>query len=301
MSGRLFHRIAQLTVWRARPDSFFTSESNAIVISDLRVRFSCEKNVNAEPNKCEVIVSNLAPETRSAMEHKPLMVRLEAGYLQPDGTRQLSRMFSGDLRRASSRRDGTDWETTLQVADGDRAYRHARVGKTFKAGTTAADVAAAIATAMNITIAASALPRLRAVTFSKGKTVHGPAHREMTKLVDAVPLMAPGSAGGGTRSRWSIQDGQLQVLGDDEVRPGQAIVVSQATGMVGSPAYGSPTESKKPPTLTAKTLLFPSAVPGGSMEVVSASINGFFRIERVRHTGDTHGEDWYTDMEARPR
>jgi len=29
-------------------------------------------------------------------------------------------------------------------------------------------------------------------------------------------------------------------------------------------------------------------------------MNGFFRVEKVVHSGDTWGSDWYSELEAKP-
>jgi hypothetical protein len=101
---------------------------------------------------------------------------------------------------------------------------------------------------------------------------------------------------------WSIQDGKLQILAPDATRrSNEALIISQDAGMIGSPEYGAPSEKGKPPTLTVRTLLYPQITPGDKIQLITRTrtINGFFRVERVTHTGDTHGGDWQTSIECR--
>lgn len=303
---RLFKRYARLTVWRSKPDQFFTPEANAVIIEGLRLRFSVEKNTHSEPNKASVIVSNLSESTRTAFQSRPLLARLDAGYVQADGSLQLARIFSGDVIHGFSRREGTDWETTLQVHDGHRAFRFGLVAKSFRAGARASDVAAELCKAMGLTMSEATAARLRLASFVRGHVINGPAAREMSRLIDAIPSMVTSVSranASNPRLRWSIQDGQFQVLADDEVRPGQALDVSQLSGLIGSPDYGSPTESKGTPVLKAKMLLEARAIPGGSVRIRSVPANGYFRIEKVKHTGGTGHDDqeFYTEIEARPQ
>ena len=45
------------------------------------------------------------------------------------------------------------------------------------------------------------------------------------------------------------------------------------------------------------SLLQPLIEPGGYVQIKSKSINGeFFRVEEVTHVGDTHGNDWHTNL-----
>ena len=124
--------------------------------------------------------------------------------------------------------------------------------------------------------------------FSSGEQLYGSAADELTRL------LAPYGYG------WSIQNGRLQVLKDDEVDTSRALVISQETGLLGSPEVGAPEKDGKPPTLTIRTLLYPQVNPGQMLSVQSRAINGIYRAERVTHTGDSHGDEWFTEIEAKP-
>ena len=121
-----------------------------------------------------------------------------------------------------------------------------------------------------------------------GGLLEGPSHRNMTEL-----LAARGYG-------WSIQDGKLQILKGSDVRPETALVLSAETGLVGSPGFGSPPSKGKPPTLRARALIFPEIVPGRKIDLRATASTGLFKAVRVTHTGDTHGQDWYTEIEAVP-
>lgn len=278
--SRLFKRGVALTI--ARPQSYFVQAPNAVVLRGLRVTFSIEKKIGKQPNTCEVAVYNLSKDSRSNVDKRPIHVRLDAGYDD-----NLERLFTGDLIWSESKLDGVDWETKLQVADGARAFQHARVTRSFKPGVTLRTALAEVTGSLGLTMTKSALASSAMLTeFVSGLSLNGPAQREMTRLLAPHGLT------------WSIQDGRLQILGETEARTDQAIVVSQDAGMIGVPEYGSPTEKKKPPVLTVRMLLHPGLTPGGLIKVESRTIKGTFRVARVTHEGDTHGESWTSTVEA---
>jgi hypothetical protein len=304
MPNRLFHRTGKIIAARSRPGTpdgfistnpqYFDELPNATIIENLRFRFSVEKSVDREPNKCEIQITNLAPTTRVDLTTKPLIVTVLAGY---DGNARY--LFKGDLRFGYSKQEETEWTTILQLADGDRAFRHAQIHKSYRKGssvvTALRDVVASMGLKLDSRLGSSA--ELQA-GFASGRALTGSAAEELTQLLEPYGY------------RWSIQDGRMQILKDSEVREGEAFVINESTGMIGSPEYQVPeapstTKSGKPAArkglkLRVKMLLYPELTPGAKVAVQSESVNGTFRIERVTHEGDTYDGDWTTEFEAKP-
>lgn len=259
-------------------------QPNAIIVrSPIRVVFHIEKSLESEPNTCEMSIYNLAERTRKELEHKPMWVRVDAGYVGEE-----RRLFCGDVRWAESTHIGTEWETKMQLGDGDRQFRFGRLSKSFRSGIDARTAVTEAARAMGFRAKFSARAELELRSqFAGGLTMAGPAHRELSLLLSRFGMT------------YSIQDGELQILLGNETAPDQAILISQETGMVGTPAYGSPPEPKKPPILPVTKLLDARIKPGGRVVVASRSINGMFKVQRVVHDGDTDGPPWFTQIEAK--
>lgn len=297
--ARLFNRTSALTL--AKPTGFFAQEqANAIVIRQMRVRFKVEKHLGAEPNTATIMIDNLAERTRAALQVKPLHVRLDAGF---DG--EAARIFTGDLRHAFSTQDGPEWVTTLQVADGDRANRFARVTRSYRAGvdlrTAVTEAARALGLEVPRDVAAS--PEL-ARQFSAGLTLSGRAAAELTRLLRSRGLS------------WSVQDGQLVILSATGTTAERAIILSK--DLIGSPELGAPlvppttsssdatpgtssiVRATGKPILFARCLLHAGILPGRRVRIESAEISGLFRVHRVLHAGDTHGREWITEFEGTP-
>ena len=293
MTALLFKRGVRLTVYQPKSSTagfigqnpqFFTPQPNGIVIQNLRVQFKIEKSLEKTPNTCEITITNCSAQTRTFLNTKPLTVQLDAGYGD-----ELRYVIAGDVRHAYSKKDGGDWETVLQIAEGDRAYRYARVSRSYTKGTNVITAVREAAASMGLQLTPDVLASqdLQA-QFATGRTLQGATRDELTRL------LAPYGY------HWSIQGGQLQVLKDQNAAPGTAFSISQSTGLLDSPEYSTPEKPGKTPALKTKTLLYPELIAGATISVDSLAVSGLFRIAKLTHTGDTHGDDWCTECESTP-
>ena len=284
MSDRLYRRAARLTVARQILGYYGVPQPNATVITDLRVVFNVTKDLEKTPNAATISIYNLSEATRAEFQIKPLLVILEAGY---DGN--LQQIFKGDVRWVRSVLSGVDWITTIECGDGSRALQFARISQSYKSGVSRKNILGHLANSMGVKLPKNVTDASDMTSqFAAGVTVDGPSADQMDKLL--APL----------QRSWSIQDGELQVLSDAETLPGQAYVISQAGGMIGTPELGSPSKPGEQPTLTVQNLLYPDLRPGRKIQLDSRSLQGLFKMRKVTHDGDTHSEAWTTSIEATP-
>lgn len=287
----LYDRICKVTMMRTvlteTEQRFFLPLPDSIEVTDLRMQFDIKKSLGKTPNSCELKITNLSPRTRAEVEGPPdgLVCRIAAGH---NGVAR--HLFTGDVRLASSLKEGADWITTLQLADGGRAYGNARANRTYRAGTSMITVLKDAAKSMGLELPKELLddPAMRA-QFAAGTTLSGGLRDELTRV------LAPFGYG------WSIQDGQLTVLRDEDT-VGVEREISEGTGMIGSPAF-SPTKKTKKKAASAKmhasSILYPELTPGGRVSVIARATDGRFKISEVTHKGDTHGDEWTTEIEAK--
>ncbi len=210
-------------------------------------------------------------------------MRLSVGY---DGEENLQHLFSGDLRIADTDHSGANVETTLEMGEGDRAFQFAHVSRSYS-GVPQIKVVSDAITSLGLPVPES-LKAITALSLPFTGVVHGPAHAEVTNL------LTPAGVG------WSIQDGQFVALAAAQVREGEAVLIRQGDGMVGSPKIGASKKPGEAPMLHVKTLIDPRISAGGKIQVRSRDINGVFRVEHLEHSGDFRGKDWYTEVRARP-
>lgn len=270
--ARLFKRAAAVTVGTPR----FTA---------LDFSFSVTKSLDREPNTAEIKIWNLSETSRqSAEQAENQRVRLEAGYEIGDGT---SVIFEGNLRKASSKREGPDIVTTIEAGDGERAYRGSRVNRSFGPGTSLRAVIEALGDAMGL--GTGNLPNVASEvnfeglgdTFAEGVVISGAAREELSGLLDSAGI------------EWSVQNGNLQLLVRRRALDATAIRLSSETGLVESPAIDSEG------VMTAKALLISEIFPGRKVQIDSEFVTGFYRVTKATYTGDTAGTDWYVNIEGR--
>jgi len=293
VTQRFFKRIVRVTALRENvppnPTKFVLERTaSSLEITDLRVRFKIHRAHTKHPNQCDIIITNLATASRTNLETKPLMVQLQAGY-ENDALRLL---YTGDLRFGMTEQKHPDWETLMQLGDGDCTHRWSRVNKSYAPGTSVRTILRDCSRSMGLELPKDlAKDKSLDRSFAAGRTSHGPSREEMTKLLAPFGYT------------YSIQNGVLQVLRADQAADRTAIPIGEEFGMIGTPQFGSPPKSGKPPHMTISMLLYPELLPGHLVQLTSKVKNGLFRIETVRHEGDTHGtgvQSWTTQIEIKP-
>jgi hypothetical protein len=266
---------------------FFGRVGNEVTITDLRIQFEVTLSLTKSPNHCDVTITNLNKDSRAEFQEKPLVVRLEGGY-----DHEYAHIFTGDLRFGSSKLDPPDWETKLQLADGDRAFRSARVSRTYVKGTplimALKETAGSMGLALPTDPTSSRILAQLQTQMKAGDIIDGPSHVAMSRL------LAPYGA------TWSIQNGKLQILTGGMTTAGTAYIISSNTGLKGSPEAGVPeragTKRGNTVSVKAKMTLSPHLYPGQLVQVQSKQVNGNFRLTKVTHKGDTHGDEWDSEI-----
>lgn len=293
---RLFDRRAKVTIVRqpsgfiGSNPQFFESLGNAIEIvggmTGNRIQFEVSKNLGKEPNKCTIKIYNLSRDTRSEVEKNPIRVTLEAGY---DGVTRL--LFVGDLRYAFSERSGADIVTTLDVRDGLRAYAHARMNHSYRPPIRVQQVLQDCARSLGLDLPPEIerSAELRQA-LSDGISLHGPTRDVLTRL------LAPYGYG------WSVQNGHLQIIRDEDTRSGQAFLINdEEGGLLGSPKKTIPEKPGSPSEISFDVQLYPELVPGGLAKLESEFLNATIKMLDVKATGDTDPTgDWKTSVKGRP-
>lgn len=284
---RLFNRGVEVTLISQQPtgSKYFDTTGNAVLVTDLRVRFEIKKNLGKEPNSCVITIDNMSKETRGRLERKPVYAILRAGH---DGV--LRPLFAGNVTYARSDIKSPNWETKIQIADGGRAFSYSRMNRSYAPPIQIQRVLSDAAASMGLSLPAdlAQVAELRQA-LAGGMSAHGPTRDILTKL------LAP------YNYSWSIQDGRLQVLKTGDVNAKTAWVIDEDAGMIGSPEGSVPHKPGDVSELTIETLLFPELQPGDTIQVNSRAYNGgFFRINDLSHNGDTHGAEWKTSIKATP-
>jgi hypothetical protein len=280
---QLFDRKCVLIVGKPPGAALTGPLVEALRIEGLRCTFKIEKTLTKEPNKADVKVFNLSQASRARCQGKGIPIVLHAGYA---GT--VAQIFSGDCRQADSEKVGVDWETRFQCGDGERAYAFAHFSDSFRPGTMLKDVLVKVGKTLctdpgNLLQAVTDIPN----SFASGFVAHGPS----------ASLMSQHMPDGYT---WSVQNGRMEVLKSGATTADMGPLLSPNTGLVGTPAVGSPDKKGGPATWKVKCLLQPSVRPGQRIAVQRTETAPIeeFKVVKVVHTGDTNGGDFYSELEV---
>jgi hypothetical protein len=281
--GELFNRDMVLTVGTIEIPLRYVDPKTDAVTKSLRAMFEVTKTTDPAPNEAKITIFNLNPSHRKAIQagEKEWPVIIDAGY-----SNNLQRIFSGQLQTGEPRKEGTTWTTEIFAKDGHLNYGTARLNKSYGAGTPLGTVLEDAATALGVGAGNSktkfANPLRPLPSFGKGVVVKGRVVDTLDKYVTSAGF------------QWSIQDGQLLVLGPNEVESESVVVLSQETGLIGTPEIG------EKGTIKAVSLLRGSFNPGTKFEMRSREVTGFYKADKIVHIGDSGGPPWYTETEGKP-
>lgn len=303
----LFNRVVSLVIGK--------ENGKGREIANLRIAFSIEKGSTKSPNKCTARVWNASADTRAVMEAVGAVMILKAGYLDDIGA---SLIFTGNVTRSLTVREGPNWITELEMEDGFLEFRDKKVTLSFAAGATTTQVISKIASEFDLTV--RPLPKdIAEKQYKSGFAFVGRVRDALDKACNYAGC------------EWSIQNREVQVLKKGGVLRQRAYLLSPETGLIGSPHREHKTMTEKAAAkenitlqqpgvrkttkkdkdgevqemlmvlgYKVKTLLQPMIEPGGLVQIKSAGIDGeFFKVEEMTHKGDTHGREWETELTLR--
>lgn len=269
----------------------------------LRCAFEIERDEKPWPNTATIRIWNLTPAHRAELaDLQGVPCVLAAGYQGANG-----QLFSGMLREAQSVKEGTDWITTITGGDGEldtegEPIAGKSIHKTWAKATPCLQILKDFIAEMklaegNASVAGAAAALSTGMMLSHAFTVDGPILDELTYFMRSVGLA------------WSIQDGAFQVrLADAPASVGP--LISPLTGLVGHVTISTRKIERENVTTKIKEtttwkmaagscLLLPALTPGIGFALQSAAASGAYLCTRLRHVGDTHGTEWYTEFEGR--
>jgi hypothetical protein len=283
-------------------------------LSQLRFTFQTRNADTQAPNTLYVRIYNLAPETVAKIgtfgNAEFSTITLQAGYEGSYGI-----IFQGNIKQtATGRERNVDSYIDIWAADGDEWYNFSAISMSLVAGQTPQQVINAIVNAPSINgappvkfaqdasglIVGAALGLKQAL--SRGKVIFGLSRDYLRDWADKYGY------------RWSIQNGQFVVVPIAGYRPGEAVVLSSTTGLIGVPEA---TEDG----VKVRALLNPLIRIGCLVQIAQSDINqitqqqwglrlnpnatplatlttaaGFYRVMQAEFTGDTRGNPWYVDL-----
>jgi hypothetical protein len=264
---------------------------NALKITDLRVTFSVEKDIFGIPNLCKASIYNLSESTRSRIDEEYTKIIINAGY---EGKQSL--VFAGNIMYPNHRRNNQgDIITDIICGDGHFAYTTSFYNNTINKGMSRKDVFEDVAKQMNLKV--GDLKGFEDGPASTGGfALSGPNKTILDNQANDAGVY------------WSIQNEEIITVPIKGSIGGDVVVFNQINGMIGSPII---TEIG----ISLDVLLNARLRPGSLFKVESVNPQikignyyfsavrktlgtGTYRINKLVHTGDTHGDVWTTAIEG---
>jgi hypothetical protein len=238
----------------------------------LFITFDVEPHAGRTPSKGTVVLNNLNNDSVAYIESPNQVIQLLAGETVPN------LLFQGDIHPRDS---GTKWNgptrvTTIKAADGRRIFRDTNFTGSYPPNTERDTILPDVIAAMGVK--SGYIVTLPPKQYPAGWVWAGRGARALDDLL-------------GPDATWSIQNGALQILLTGEPLPGNAVVISAATGMIGSP-------ERTKNGANFRHRLDPRIRPGGPVRIESREFTGDCRVTKARHLGDSWGQRWETSGSA---
>jgi hypothetical protein len=281
------------------------SSGAALVLSqsatgkDLRIAFNIQAPDAQTPNHAVIRCFNLSASTEKQVKAEFNFVNLQAGY---QGS-PIGMIFQGAIKQfRTGRIDAKDSYLDILAACGDEYYNFGIVSATLAPGVSPAAQRKSFAGATFGVSLSSKSQAPSGAFLPRGKVQYGMAAHEARNLASSYDYT------------WSIgPDGNMIWTPLNGYVPGEAVVLTTATGLIGVPEQ---TDNG----IRVRCLLNPKIVPGGLVKIDNASIaqtqivqqsfpgrtginfvaptsaDGTYKVIVLEYEGDTRGRPWYCDM-----
>jgi hypothetical protein len=230
------------------------------------LNINIKRDTLASANKGQFSIINLGPSTRARIFKDRYdfaaywQIQLNAGY----GDR-LETVFQGNIYEASSVKNGTEWTTSIDAFDGIHAIQNGFTAQTIQAGTSRQNILERVFNDFpNLVRGAIGQEVLQSDPEPRGKVLFGPTAEVLTQETD---------------NRFFIDNEQINVLGDDEILPGEAVVLAEDQLLS--------TPKRRETFLDVETLFFPKAqiATACALNSLESFYNGIYKIAGLSHQG----------------
>ncbi|MFY3310896.1 phage protein [Achromobacter ruhlandii] len=262
-------------------------------ISQLHFKFSISAADVQTPAAAQIRIYNLSDNTAQRIQKEFAKVTLRAGYEGNFGT-----IFVGDVKQIRRGKETSiDKYLDITAANGDMAYNFAVANFTLAAGWTATELYNALLQELSLYgITAGYAPPLPATVYPRATSFYGMVRDRLRELAAMVGCS------------WSIHDNRLYLIPISGYIPGNDVVMTSKTGMIGFP-------EQTINGIHVRCLLNPNVFIGRGIQIDNESVqeaqinaaytafnyfpsiaqDGKYKALAVTHMGDTRGQSWYTD------
>jgi hypothetical protein len=263
-----------------------------VVVGDRRfteheIQFKASLTLTPDPDTAEIKLFNLHQDDQFFISaaNRGAQVAIFAGYEAQD---PLPQIFPGRLKRVWTTREGPDRITNVEASSAIQSREYGRqLNRTYRQGATVGAVIRDLLDTLEVGQGTLRTQidglRLEGVgqRFRAPFSVQGPAWDSLVEILESNGLTV------------TTQGDDLVALGVSDVLNRTAIVLSEATGLRGSPSVD------KKGNVTVEAAMIPDMVPGRRIRVESDVISGDYKVTRVDYSGSLFGEDFGLQLEGK--
>jgi hypothetical protein len=199
---------------------------------------------------------------------------LPADYMQFElkaGYTKIETIFKGAISKASSKKQGADFVTTIEAYDGLYDMQNSYTSKVVKGKVSEQII--------------KDMP-----TVKKGKiTEQSPLLRPRVLVGNSFKILEENLA---LNETYYVDDGVIHIIKEKEVTSGYIPLVNSETGLLNTP-------EKMQKEVKFETMMNPLLRIGGLMQLESLydkRFNGIYKINTIHYTGDYSGNDWKQEV-----
>lgn len=254
----------------------------------VRARFKVEKTDSFFSNKATIELLNLNDESKRFLEQPKLSVRLDAGY---DG--RFPMLFFGDVSNCitameKGEKKGGDIVTTIEAGDGERSLTDNHIEISLGPRTTNRQAFKRVLDSLNMTT--TTMKEFREITYSRGFQYCGRAREALDRIMKEVGYT------------WSVQNGEIQALGQNDSVGEVATIVRESTGLLDFPKKGTSSSSEasfEEYDWQFSSLLNADIAPGRLVKLISPISNTvLIRISKAVYEGDSQEGEYKVTAEG---
>ena len=212
---------------------------------------------------------------KEASELKDAGIRtLPADYMQFElkaGYSKIETIFKGAISKASSKKQGAEFVTTIEAYDGLYDMQNSYTSKVVKGK-----------------ISEQVIKDMP--TIKKGKiTEQNPLLRPRVLVGNSFKILEENLA---LNETYYVDDGVIHIIKEKEVTSGYIPLVNSETGLLNTP-------EKLQKEVKFETMMNPLLRIGGLMQLESLydkRFNGIYKVNTIHYTGDYSGSDWKQEV-----
>lgn len=243
----------------------------------LHITFSLQKSDLETQNTAKIEIWNLNKSHLAALEKKKCIVGLRAGY-----GNNMALIFSGYVTFVSTKPDGADMKTTIEVLDALTATKDTYISLSYHGKVNWKTIFNDVAKKMGVLVSYS--HNAKFTNVSNGYSFVGPAKKVLTKGCKCCKLS------------WSIQNGVLHIKKKGDAMNRKGYLISADTGLIGSPEKVSITDKnnsdKKKIGYDVTYFLNGAINVNDYVKLKSKRVTGYFYVYSLEISGDNLSGDW---------